>query len=291
MPYKIRLPKQKEETPALVVQSEGWIEQIRAHPQWIWGGAGALVLVGLILAFAWYSNYQTEERAWALEAEASHLFHDPPPLPKPKEEGKPAPEKPEITDKTERLKESVRLYETLLQKYPGSSSAPLALYTSGHVYYALKEYEKAEKQYQTFLERYPNEKDWAAVIHLKLGFLRQIKGDNAAALAALRKAYELPKTKVADQAGLELGRLLEQMENKPEAIAIFKKVSTEFEKSPWGMDAKRRLDLLVPPTPTPEPTPTPASAGATATPTASSTPVSMAPPAGAAAPSPGAAPR
>jgi predicted negative regulator of RcsB-dependent stress response len=232
-----------------------WLDTLRTRPKWIAGGAAIFLMVVIATLAYGYFDRQREELAWTLEAKASRLFHDPPPLPQPKEEGKPEPEEKEITDKTERLKESARLYEELLTQYPRSSSAKLASYTLGHVYHALKEYDQAEKRYRTFLERYPKENDWNAVIHLELAALQQVKGNNDAALASLRTAYEMPGVRRADQAAYELGRLLERLDKKTEAINIYKKLSEGETLSPWGQEAKAQLAILAPPTPVPTPTP------------------------------------
>jgi len=261
--YKIRPEKTKEAPPGIVVQSEAWIDQIQENPKWLWGGAAVIVaLFAGVIAVAYFDR-QAEERAWTLESEAAHLFHDPPPPPQPKEAGKPAPT--EITDKTERFKESARLYEELLKKYPATDSAALARETLGHVYYELKEYDKAEAQYRAFLTEHSDRKDDVAALQMKLGYLHQAKGDDTTALADFRAAYEMAETKTQDQAGFELGRLLERMEKKTEAADLYKKVSETYTESPWGTEAKTRLAILVPPTPTPPPsgtTPPPADAAA-----------------------------
>ena len=275
--YKIRPEKKKEAPPAIVAQSEEWLDRVRTDPKWIWGGGAILIaLIAGTIAVSYFDR-QAEERAWTIELTAAHLLHDPPPPPQPKEAGKPAPT--EITDPTERLKESARLYEELLKKYPATDSAALAQETLGHVYYQLKEYDKAEARYRDFLRQHPDRKDDVAAVQTKLGYLHQAKGDDAAALTDFRAAYEMAGTKTQDQAGFELGRLLERMEKKTEAADLYKKVSETYTESPWGTEAKTRLAILVPPTPTPLPAPssatTPPADAAAGTPAPPSLSVNM----------------
>lgn len=245
MPYKIRVQKKKESAPfRLVSRSEEMIEQVRSNPKWIWGGIGIVVgLTLVILAFTFF-NYQSNQKAWALESEASKLFHEPPPLPEPVEEGK---EPPKQMDKTERLRKSASLYDEIVEKYPRTASAPVALYEAGNVFFELKEYDQAEKRYQAFLDKYSGKKNLVPLVHLKLGYLGQAKGDEAAASKHFRVAYEMESSKNRDQAGFELARGLEKMEKKTEAGEIYKKVSEDFKTSPWGTEAKVRLDILNPP--------------------------------------------
>ncbi|MCG3113689.1 MAG: tetratricopeptide repeat protein [Candidatus Manganitrophus sp. SB1] len=272
MPHKIRVQKKRDEAPLrLVTRSEELVEQVRSHPQWIWGGIGVALALIAIFSAGWFVNQRTEKKAAAIEAEAFRLFHEPPPLPQPIEEGKPEPE-PDIMDKTERLKKSASLYDEIVEKHPRTDVARMAPYESGNVYFELKDYDAAEKRYLAFLEKNAAEKNLASLAHLKLGYLYQKKGNPESALKHFRASYEAEGGNSRDQAGFELARALEMSDKKNEAVEIYKKVSEGFEKSPWGVEAKVRMDLLNPPTAsTPAPSATEPTKGTT-------------PPAGASAP-------
>jgi tetratricopeptide (TPR) repeat protein len=247
MPHKIRVQKKRAEAPLrLVSRSEELVEQVRTHPKWILGGIGvALALIALFIT-GWFVNQRTEKKASALEAEAFRLFHEPPPLPQPVEEGKPEPE-PDIVDKTERLKKSASLYDEIVEKYPRTDVARMAPYESGNVYFELKDYDSAEKRYLVFLEKNTNQKNLASLAHLKLGYLYQKKQNSESELKHFRASYEAAEGNTRDQAGFELARALEISGQKNEAVEIYKKVSEDFEKSPWGVEAKVRMDILNPP--------------------------------------------
>src|SRR5579884_107417 len=247
MPQKIRVQKKREDIPLrLVSRSEEWVEQVRTHPNWIWGGVGITLAVVALVFTVWLLNHRTETKAASLEAEASRLFHEPPPLPQPKEEGKPDPNT-DIMDKTERLKKSATLYDEIVEKYPGTNVARMASYESGNVYYELKDYDAAEKRYLASLEKNAGQKDLASLIRLKLGYLYEKKGNTESAMKQFRAVYEAEGAHSRDQAGFELARILEMTDKKSEAAAIYKKVSEDFAKSPWGMEAKARMDILNPP--------------------------------------------
>jgi tetratricopeptide (TPR) repeat protein len=246
MAFKIRVHDKKEApTLAVVQQAEGWMDQ--THRKRLVVGLGVGVAVIVAAAVGLFLDHRAEQKAAVLEATASRLFHEPPPLPQPKEEGKPEPP-PEEMDKTLRLKKAALLYDEVLETYPGSASAAVARYAIGHVRFELKEYDLAEQKFLAFIGAQPDEKEWVALVKLKLGILRQMKGDKAAALQSLREVYDLEGVRIRDQAGFELGRFLEEDSKKEEAIAIYKKVSEAFEKSPWGTEAKARLNILNPPT-------------------------------------------
>ncbi len=246
MPHKIRVQKKREDISLrLVNRSEELVEQVRTHPNWIWGGIGITLAVVALVFTVWFVNQRAEKKAGALEAEAFRLFHEPPPLPQPKEEGKP---EPDIMDKTERLKKSAGLYDEISEKYPRTNIARIAAYDSGNVYFELKDYDSAEKRYLASLEKSSDQKDLASLTHLKLGYLYQKKGNPEPALKHFRMSYEMEGSGNRDQAGFELARALELNDKKSEAVEIYKKVSENFAKSPWGVEAKVRMDILNPPT-------------------------------------------
>jgi len=245
MPYKIRVQKKKEEVPLrIVTRSEQMLDQVRTHPKWIWIGAGVILSVLALLLMIQILTRRAEGKASALEAEASTLFHEPPPLPQPVEEGKEAPK--EMT-KTERLKKSASLYDEIVEKYPRTATAMVAQYESGNVYFELEEHDAAEKRYRSFLEKYPGRKDLTGLVHLRMGYLNQKKGDPASAVNHFKTAYEMENGKSKDQAGFELGRTLEQTGKKEEAMEIYKKLSETFAQSPWAAEASARLMILNPP--------------------------------------------
>ncbi len=245
MAFKIRVHDKKEApTLAVVQQAEGWMD--RTHRKRLVVGLCLVIAVIVAAAVGLFLDRRAEQKAAVLEADASRLFHEPPPLPQPKEEGKPEPP-PEEMDKTLRFKKAVRLYDEVLGKYPRSTSAAVARYAIGHVHFALKEYDLAEQKFLAFIGAQPDESEWVALVKLKLAVLRQMKGDKAAALQHLRAVYDMEGVRVRDQAGFELGRFLEEDAKKEEAIAVYKKISETFEQSPWGIEAKARLNILSPP--------------------------------------------
>lgn len=245
MPYKIRVTKKKETAPLRIVsRSEEMLDQVRTHPKWIWIGVGAALLLLALILTVQILNHRAEGKAWALESEASRLFHEPPPLPQPIEEGKEAPK--EMT-KTERLQKSAALYDEIVGKYPRTSAAMVAQYESGNVYFELEDDDAAGKRYRAFLEKYPAQKEMAALVHLRIGYLDQKKGDQASALNNFKAAYEMENARTKDQAGFELGRSLEQAGKKEEAVEIYKKVVERFAQSPWAAEANARLVALNPP--------------------------------------------
>jgi len=247
MPYKIRAQK-KEITPLQIAsRGEELLETIVSHPQWLWGGVALLALVAGITFTVQSVNKRSEVVAWNIQSEASKLLYEPPPLPEPIEEGAEDEVSVEILDETERYKKAAELYEEILETYPGSDTAMIALFESGNAYFKLASYDKAEAQYLAFLKKYPGSKGLVVLSYLKLAYLYQQKGDDAAAIDQFRKVYEMPDANNRDQAGFELARALEVQGNGDAAKALYEELSEVFSESPWGVEAKARYTLLAPP--------------------------------------------
>lgn len=247
MPYKIRSQKDKESTPSLIAsRGEAAIEKTFNRPQWVWGFVVLIVLIGVITLTMQSSKRGEEEAAWSLEAEASKFHHEPAPLPKPIEEGEEDTAPLEIMDQTARLKKAAEIYEEILSKYPKSTAAKVALFESGNVYTLLSMDDKAYEQYVSLIEKYPDSLSLSVLSHLRLAYLEQKKGNQSAAIDRFRMAYEMPESASKDQAGFELARALEVNGKADEAKTLYQKLSEDYAKTPWGVEAKARLLLLSP---------------------------------------------
>ncbi len=248
MPYKIRPQKQKETVPVQIVsRSEALIETLMEKPQLIWGGIALLVVMGVLTFFMQSMRQNAEEAAWTIEAEASKLLHEPPPLPKPIEEGQEDEVPLEIMDETARTEKAIERYAEILEKYPETDAARIALFESANAYAKLQKDDQAAERYTTFIEKYPDSSKLVVLSHLRLAYLDQKKGNDAAAIDRFRMIYEMPNSDNKDQAGFELARALELNGKADEAKALYQKLSEDYAETPWGTEAKARFVLLAPP--------------------------------------------
>ncbi len=248
MPYKIRPQKQNETASIQIMsKSEKMLEAMAQNPQRVWGGIAIILLIGAIIFTMQYMNRHEEESAWAIEGEASKLLNEPAPLPKPITEEEEDAAIVEVLSETERFEKAAKLYEEVLTKHASSDAAVVSLFESGIVYEKLEMNDKAETQFLAFIQKHPNHR-LTGLSHLKLAYLYQKKGDNAAAIDRLRTVYEIPENDSRDQAGFEWARVLESDGKTDEAKALYEKLSEEFSETPWGTEAKARFILLAPPT-------------------------------------------
>ncbi len=253
MAYKIRTQKKKELAPdEIASRSEEMLSHLLDNPKLIWGGLVLVILIAGFVVTKQFSDKSANETAWLLESEAAKLFHDPPPLPEPVEEGAEEIEE-ELLDPKERLLKAVELYDEIIEKYPADDVAAIALYESGNVFYKLEDYDKAENRLKSFIEKHPLQQGLVAISHLKLAYLYQVTGKESDALTSFRTVYDMPDSPSRDQAGFELARALEAGGKTDESNAIYTDISENASESPWGAEAQARLLSLNPPSDFPEP--------------------------------------
>ncbi|MFQ5580503.1 MAG: tol-pal system YbgF family protein [Nitrospiria bacterium] len=250
MPYKIRVRKEESVEVQIAHWSESMVNWLAANVKGVLLMIGVVALIGIALIIVKNMSLDTEGKAAILEKEASGLLHDPIPLPEPIEEGE---DPPEILTQEDRYQKSVTLYKEILEKYPSTSTAAIAQYEIGNVYFELEEFDSAIEGYNAFIQTYPEQKDLISIIQLKLGYLHQRKGDEQSARDYFRSLYESEGAWNRDQAGFELARSLEVEGKEGEAKTLYEKISEDFTESPWSAEATARVSLLSPPSETDSP--------------------------------------
>jgi tetratricopeptide (TPR) repeat protein len=244
MPYKFRASKKNKQAIIPIQEIKGRFDLLKerfANRPLLTAGVITILAVVLISIPAYrIFTRQSEDRAWALEIEASRLFHE-------KQAAVSEADKKDATKgqtSMERLIKASMLYDDILNRYPASMAAVIAQFEGGNVYFELEKYDLAEKRYLAFLKKETAQKDLLPLVHLRLAYLYQKQKKDALALDHFRIAYEWEGGFNKDQAGYERGALLERIGKKDEAIETYKKVSEAFKDSPWGTEAKTRLAML-----------------------------------------------
>lgn len=103
--------------------------------------------------------------------------------------------------------ESARLFQAFLAAHPGGTYAPNALYWLGESYYVTQNYQLAQEQFQTLLDRYPTH-DKAAGALLKVGLAQfGLKQVDAAERTLADVAARYPGTDAARTASDRLNAI------------------------------------------------------------------------------------
>jgi tetratricopeptide (TPR) repeat protein len=186
----------------------------------------AVVIVGVVV---WLDHRNTQQ-AVELEQQATQLYMDRP------------VDKPQQADQN--LKQAITLYRQLLDHYPKSPSAPLALFQLGNALAQAHDTAGAVDAYQKYVALYHDNKPLLGMVLQRLGYAYLIKGDQEAATKAFAAALEMPGTLNKDQVLYELGKI-EEAQSRPEgAVARYQDLTKTYPNSPFAGEATVRAKAL-----------------------------------------------
>jgi tetratricopeptide (TPR) repeat protein len=203
-------------------------------------GFALLVLAGGIVSGVLWYDAQNAAKAQDLEREATlHYFTRPADDPKKAETN---------------LKEAIALYKKVVEEYPRTPTAPLALFNLGNALLQANEVDAAIEAYKRFVLMYGSNISLLGLVHQKLGYAYLLKGDRDQAAKAYTTVLEIPGSLNRDSALFELARL-EESQSRPEgALAHYQDLMKTYPNSPFANEAAIRVKVLeVKKTPEPAP--------------------------------------
>jgi len=142
------------------------------------------------------------------------------------------------------LKEAIARYRQIVDQYPRTSTAPLALYHLGNTLVQANELSAAIEAYQRFLGLYGSNSSMAGLVQQRLAYVYLHKGERDQAVKALTGILETPGTLNRDQALFELARL-EESQSRPEgALARYQELIKTYPNSPFTSEATIRTKIM-----------------------------------------------
>lgn len=232
MTYRIRIPSKSIPTDEAHLLSG--LERVRLTLQQrsrqILIGLGVLVIAAVIVGVVVWLDHRNAQKAVELEQEATRLYLDRP------------LDKPQQADHN--LKQAITLYRQLLDLYPRSSSAPLALFQLGNALVQGNDIAGAIEAYQKYIAMYNENKPLLGMVLQRLGYAYLIKGDREAATKAFVTALDMPGSLNKDQVLYELGKI-EEAQSRPEgALARYQDLTKTYPNSPFAGEATVRAKAL-----------------------------------------------
>lgn len=232
MTYRIKVPARTLELDEahLSGNTERFLEALRLYRGPILIGAAIVVLAaGIVGGVLWY-DAQTAEKAQALEHEALvHYFTRP-------------VDDPKKSDAN--LKEAVALYRKILDEYPRTSTAPLALFQLGNALMQSNEVDAAIETYGRFSLLYGTTTPLAGLVQQRLGYAYLLKGDRDQAAKAYAAVLETPGALNRDHVLFELARLEESLSRPEGALAHYQDLMKSYPNSPLASEAAVRVKVL-----------------------------------------------
>jgi outer membrane protein assembly factor BamD (BamD/ComL family) len=211
-------------------------------------GVGVLLAAAAVFVGMTWMSHRSAEHAEDLERKATQMYLDRP------------VDKPEQADKN--LKEAITLYRQLLEQYPKTPSARLALFQLGNALAQANDIGGAMDAYQQYLAAYPENKLLLGLVLQRLAYAKLVKGDVDGAVKSFTMALDSPETLNKDQILYELGKLEESRSHPEGALARYQELTKSYPNSPFTGEAAVRTKALetkaMPPAPAQAPAMTPA---------------------------------
>ncbi|HSF68998.1 MAG TPA: tetratricopeptide repeat protein [Nitrospira sp.] len=232
MTYRIKIPPRTlpVDQAHLLSDLEHRLSGIKKYRLPLAVGLLLVVLVGGgIWGVLWY-DAQTVRRAQDVEREATLHY-----LTRPAND----PKKTEAN-----LKDAIVLYRKVVDEYPRTPSAPLALFSLGNALLQSNELEPALEAYKRFVSLYGFHHTLLGLVQQKLGYAYLLKGDVEQAAKAYAAVLEIQGAANRDQAQFELARLEESRARPEAASAHYQGLMKAYPNSPLANEAAIRLKVL-----------------------------------------------
>ncbi|HSA61455.1 MAG TPA: tetratricopeptide repeat protein [Nitrospiraceae bacterium] len=232
MTYRIKVPPRSlpVDEAHLVSGLEHWLMGLKEYRKPLLVGLTLLLLAGgIVWGVLWY-DAQNASKAQDLEREATlHYFTRP-------------VDDPKKADTN--LKEAIALYKRIVEEYPRTPTAPLALFNLGNALLQANEVDAAIEAYKRFVLMYGADVSLLGLVHQKLGYAYLLKGDRDQAAKAYSTVLEIPGSLNRDNALFELARL-EESQSRPEgALAHYQDLMKKYPNSPFASEAAIRVKVL-----------------------------------------------
>jgi tetratricopeptide (TPR) repeat protein len=232
MTYRIKVPPRSlpVDEAHLVSSLEHWLIGLKEYRWPLLVGFGLLVLVGGIVGGVLWYDAQTASQAQDLEREATLHY-----LTRPADDPKKA---------DANLKQAIALYKRIVEEYPRTPSAPLALFSLGNALLQANELDPAIEAYKRFVLMYGSHVSLLGLVHQKLGYAYLLKGDHDQAAKAYSTVLEFPGSLNRDHALFELARLEESRSRPEEALTHYQDLMKTYPNSPFANEAAIRVKAI-----------------------------------------------
>jgi len=232
MSYRIKVPART--LPVDEAHMLGWLEhmlhRLQDYRRPLLVGLGILVFAVAVIGGVFYVDRQAALKAQDLEREAMRFLTAP------------SGSDPQKADHA--LKEAIVRYRQIVDQYPRTPTAPLALYHLGNTLVQTNDLSAAIEAYQRFLLLYGSNPSMAGLVQQRLAYVFLLKGDRDQAVKVLTGILETPGTLNRDQALFELARL-EESQSRPEgALAHYQELIKTYPNSPFTSEATIRTKIM-----------------------------------------------
>src|SRR5512146_1618575 len=232
MSYRIKVPARTlpvDEAP-LLSGLEHQLHRLQDYRRPVLVGFGVLVLAAGVVGGVFWVDRQASQKAQALEREATRFLMA-------RSTGDPK-------NADNMLKQAIAQYREIIEQYPRTSTAPLALFHLGNALVQANDLPGAIETYQRFILLYGDNASLGALAQQRLAYTYLLKGDRDQAAKAFTSIVNSPGALNKDQALFELARL-EESQSRPEgALAHYQELIKTYPSSPYASEATIRTKVM-----------------------------------------------
>ena len=232
MSYRIKVPARTLPVDEAHMLSglEHQLHRLQAYRRPILVGLAVLVLAAGIVGGVFWMDRQASKKAEELEREATRFLMV-------RSTGDPK-------NAENLLKQAMAKYREVIDQYPRTPSAPLALFHLGNAQVLANDLPAAIDTYQKFLVLYGSNPSLTGLAQQRLAYAYLLKGDRDLAAKTFTEIVNSPAALNKDQALYELARL-EESQSRPEgALAHYQELLKTYPNSPYASEATIRTKVM-----------------------------------------------
>ena len=193
-------------------------------------GLGVLLMAAAVVAGIMWYDYQTTAKARELDQEATLHY-----LNRPADDPKKA---------REQLALAINLYKQVVDQYPRTPVAPLALFHLGNAQILNNEVDAGIETYKRFMLLYSSHQSLLGLVQQRLAYAYLVKGDQEQAAKAFADVLQIPGALTKDHVLFELAKM-EESQSRPEgALAHYQDLIKNYPNSPFTSEAAVRVKVL-----------------------------------------------
>ena len=232
MSYRIRVPAKVDplDEAHLLTGVDRFLHVLQEQRRAVLAGVGVVVIAGAVVAGVMWYDYQSTLTARELEQEATlHYLNRPADDPK---------------RSHEQLAQAVTLYKQVVEQYPRSPGAPLALFHLGNAQVLANEVDAGIETYKRFMLLYGSNTSLLGLVQQRLAYAYLAKGDRDQAVKAFTGILDIPGALNKDHVLFELAKI-EESQSRPEgALAHYQDLMKNYPNSPFTSEAAVRIKVL-----------------------------------------------
>ncbi|MBX3124107.1 MAG: tetratricopeptide repeat protein [Nitrospira sp.] len=258
MSYRIRVPAKVDplDEAHLLTGVDRFLHVLQEQRRAVLAGLGVVLVAGAVVAGVMWYDYQSTLKARELDQEATlHYLNRPADDPKKSQE---------------QLSQAIALYKQVVEQYPRSPAAPLALFHLGNAQVLANEVDAGIETYKRFMLLYGSNTSLLGLVQQRLAYAYLAKGDRDQAVKAFTGILDVPGALNKDHVLFELAKI-EESQSRPEgALAHYQDLMKNYPNSPFTSEAAVRVKVLevkkAPEAPAAAPAPAPAASAPAAQP-------------------------